>query len=73
MKDAETGEELWQSGKWEKCFEEELYANVPVKILDCDSVSREISFSSEEEIEEFRLEQRVFFNGVCIEGGWCYR
>ncbi len=71
MRNAETGEELWQSGKWEKCFEEELRADVPEKILDCDSVSREINFTSEEEIGKFRLEQRVFFNGVCTEGGWC--
>ncbi len=71
MRDAETEEELWQSEKWEKCFDEELCAEIPERILDCDSVSREINFTSEEEIEKFRLEQRVLLNRVCLEGGWC--
>ena len=31
------------------------------------SVSREINFTSPNMIEEFRLEQRVHFEGVCIE------
>ncbi|RHY27139.1 hypothetical protein DYB32_007017 [Aphanomyces invadans] len=42
-------------------------AVVPKAILQCSSVSREINFSSTEEIKAFRLEQRVFFNGQCLE------
>lgn len=43
-------------------------ARVPKKILKCKSVSREINFASEEEMENFRLEQKVYFKGQCLEG-----
>ena len=43
-------------------------ARVPKKILKCRAVSREINFSSREQLENFRLEQRVLFKGRCIEG-----
>ena len=43
-------------------------ARVPKKILKCKAVSREINFSSEEELENFRLEQQVLFKGKCLEG-----
>ncbi|KAF4324535.1 hypothetical protein BBO99_00001712 [Phytophthora kernoviae] len=42
-------------------------ARLPVDILKCPAVSREINFSSAEEIPQFRLEQRVFLGGSCIE------
>ncbi|RQM21038.1 hypothetical protein B5M09_010233 [Aphanomyces astaci] len=47
-----------------------VVAVVPKAILQCTSVSREINFSSTEEIKAFRLEQRVFFNGQCLEGSF---
>ena len=43
-------------------------ARVPKKILKCRAVSREINFSSNEQMERFRLEQRVLFKGKCLEG-----
>ncbi len=43
-------------------------ARVPKRILKCRAVSREINFSSEEKMEQFRLEQRVYFKGTIIEG-----
>lgn len=43
-------------------------ARVPKRILKCRAVSREINFSSQEEMEQFRLEQRVYFKGTIIEG-----
>ena len=43
-------------------------ARVPKKILKCKAVSREINFSSNEEMKQFRLEQRVLFKGKCLEG-----
>jgi hypothetical protein len=43
-------------------------ARVPKKILKCKAVSREINFSSNEEMKKFRLEQRVLFKGKCLEG-----
>ena len=46
----------------------ESTARVPKKILKCRAVSRELNFSSKEQLENFRLEQRVLFKGRCIEG-----
>lgn len=68
MRDAETGTLMWQSEAWsDGLFERELEAHVPPEILTCTAVAREINFSSEEELEHFRLEQRVFFQGMCME------
>ena len=47
-------------------------ARVPKKILKCKAVSREINFSSNEEMKQFRLEQRVLFKGKCLEGTYSY-
>lgn len=41
---------------------------IPKAVLKCSAVSREIEFSSEEELTGFRLEQKVYFRGNCIEG-----
>jgi hypothetical protein len=46
-------------------------ARIPAEILGCRAVSREINFTSREEMRNFRLEQRVFFQGVCMEGMAC--
>lgn len=43
-------------------------ARVPKKILKCKAVSRELNFSSEQEMTKFRLEQKVMFKGKCLEG-----
>ncbi len=68
MRDAGSGELMWESGEWgKKMWERELKARVPSDILKCRAVSREINFSSSEEMSAFRLEQRIFFEGVCIE------
>ena len=45
-----------------------LAARVPKKILKCKAVSRELNFSSEQEMTKFRLEQKVLFKGKCLEG-----
>ncbi|KAL7991126.1 hypothetical protein Chor_014556, partial [Crotalus horridus] len=42
-------------------------ARVPKKILKCKAVSRELNFSSTEQMEKFRLEQKVYFKGQCLE------
>ncbi|GAB1285186.1 Retinal rod rhodopsin-sensitive cGMP 3',5'-cyclic phosphodiesterase subunit delta [Apodemus speciosus] len=44
-----------------------LRARVPKKILKCKAVSRELNFSSAEQMEKFRLEQKVYFKGQCLE------
>ena len=48
-------------------YTREQVAHIPAEILECDAVSREINFSSKEAIQDFRLEQRVYFDGSCIE------
>lgn len=69
MRDAETGKPLWESGKWgQRMLREEMQARVPKEILDCRAISRELNFTSQEEIRQFRLEQRVFLKGACLEG-----
>ncbi len=45
----------------------DLAARVPKEILKCQAVSRKIVFKSAEQISNFRLEQRVFVHGNCIE------
>ena len=47
------------------CF---VAARVPKKILKCRAVSRELNFTSKEQMERFRLEQKVLFRGKCLEG-----
>lgn len=48
-----------------------VLARIPEEILQCGTVTREINFTSTEEIEHFRLEQRVYLNGSCFEGTLC--
>ena len=43
-------------------------ARVPKKILKCRHVSREINFSSKEQLSDLRLEQKVHFKGKLMEG-----
>ncbi|TMW57431.1 hypothetical protein Poli38472_003356 [Pythium oligandrum] len=68
MRCADTGKLMWQSKEWrDDVFTVEQEAHIPSSILKCSAVSREVNFSSTEEITQFRLEQRVFFQGSCIE------
>jgi retinal rod rhodopsin-sensitive cGMP 3',5'-cyclic phosphodiesterase subunit delta len=48
-------------------FDVEMQERVPRSILECRAISREINFSSRFQINSFRLEQRVYFHGHCIE------
>ncbi|XP_047139176.1 retinal rod rhodopsin-sensitive cGMP 3',5'-cyclic phosphodiesterase subunit delta isoform X1 [Hydra vulgaris] len=67
LRDAESGKIMWQGT--EDLSEEgcEHEARVPKKILKCKAVSREINFSSKEQLNKFKLEQRVLFKGKCLE------
>ena len=68
MRDATKGTLIWSSASWDSdMFEREISENIPQIILDCRAVSREINFSSRHRIENFKLEQRVYFQGNCIE------
>eukprot|EP00818_Percolomonas_sp_WS_P001731 CAMPEP_0117442832 /NCGR_PEP_ID=MMETSP0759-20121206/4365_1 /TAXON_ID=63605 /ORGANISM="Percolomonas cosmopolitus, Strain WS" /LENGTH=302 /DNA_ID=CAMNT_0005234753 /DNA_START=13 /DNA_END=922 /DNA_ORIENTATION=- len=70
------GKILWQSN-WSKITtfdHKELQIKVPKEILECKVVSREVNFSSKEQMDNFRLLQRVLFgpNEDCIEE-WYFR
>ena len=69
MSDASSGTEVWNSGtEWDEgLFATELEAHVPASILSCPAVAREINFTSKEELENFRLEQRVYFQEMLME------
>ena len=45
-----------------------LTEEIPKEVLKCKAISREITFHSEEQLDGFRLQQRVYFMGTCIEG-----
>uniref|UniRef100_A0A8C6GCS5 Retinal rod rhodopsin-sensitive cGMP 3',5'-cyclic phosphodiesterase subunit delta n=1 Tax=Mus spicilegus TaxID=10103 RepID=A0A8C6GCS5_MUSSI len=63
LRDAETGKILWQGTEDLSVPGVEHEARVPKKILKCKAVSRELNFSSAEQMEKFRLEQKVYFKG----------
>uniref|UniRef100_A0A2K6LFW7 Phosphodiesterase 6D n=1 Tax=Rhinopithecus bieti TaxID=61621 RepID=A0A2K6LFW7_RHIBE len=63
LRDAETGKILWQGTEDLSVPGVEHEARVPKKILN---VSR-TQFSSTEQMEKFRLEQKVYFKGQCLE------
>lgn len=59
LRDADTGNVLWQENKDFASPDVEHEAKVPVQILDLRAVSRELNFSSIEAMENFRLDQKV--------------
>ncbi|CEF60368.1 Retinal rod rhodopsin-sensitive cGMP 3',5'-cyclic phosphodiesterase subunit delta [Strongyloides ratti] len=67
LRDAENGRILWQSTDDMADPSKEHTAKIPKSILKCKTVSREINFTSEEKIEKFRLEQKVFLKDNIIE------
>ncbi|CAH8651147.1 unnamed protein product [Schistosoma intercalatum] len=67
LRDADSGKILWQSTDDFSVPDIEHEAHVPRKILKCKSVSREINFSSKEQLENFWLEQEVFLRDQSIE------
>jgi len=44
-----------------------LAVHIPARVLKCRAVSREFQFSTVEMLQGLRLEQRIFFQGTCIE------
>ncbi|TEA10355.1 hypothetical protein DBR06_SOUSAS3710152 [Sousa chinensis] len=67
LQDAETGKILWQGKEDLSGPGVEHEARVPKKILKYKAVSRELNFSSAEQMEKVRLEQKVYFKGQCLE------
>ena len=45
-----------------------LPAHIPKEIMDCRAVSREVNFSSKEEIQDLWMIQQVFLGDMCLEG-----
>lgn len=67
LRDADSGNIIWQENKDFSSPDVEHEAKVPVKILDLRAVSREINFSTIEAMENFRLDQKVLFKGRIME------
>uniref|UniRef100_A0A914DHU5 Phosphodiesterase delta-like protein n=1 Tax=Acrobeloides nanus TaxID=290746 RepID=A0A914DHU5_9BILA len=67
LRDAETGRILWQSSEDMSNPQSIHEARIPKSVLKCKAVSREINFTSSEQIEKFRLEQRVYLKDNIIE------
>lgn len=67
LRDADTGKILWQGVEDLSKSDVEHEARVPKKILKCRAVSREINFSSSQQLDKFRLEQKVMFKGRVLE------
>ncbi|KAK6621676.1 Retinal rod rhodopsin-sensitive cGMP 3',5'-cyclic phosphodiesterase subunit delta [Polyplax serrata] len=67
LRDVDTGKILWQGNEDLSIPDVEHEARVPKKILKCRAVSREINFSSVEEMKKFRLEQKILFKNRCLE------
>jgi len=67
LRDADNGKVLWQGNDDLASPDKEHEARVPKKILKSRAVSRELNFTSKEEMTKFRLEQKVLFKGKCLE------
>lgn len=65
MKDYETGEVIWKHEEFD--LDSLVEAHIPKSILNCKAVSREINFSSVNEISSLSLLQKVKLNGIVIE------
>ncbi|KFD60779.1 hypothetical protein M514_27058 [Trichuris suis] len=67
LRDGETGKLLWQSSEDLSTPGLEHQAHLPATVLKCRVISREINFSSAEQMERFWLEQKVFVKEQVIE------
>ena len=66
MKDANSGKEHWRCESWDKNVLEQQQV-LPKELLKCPAVSREINFSSKEEVKDFQLVQKVWLGSTVIE------
>jgi retinal rod rhodopsin-sensitive cGMP 3',5'-cyclic phosphodiesterase subunit delta len=65
MKDASTGEVLWEINSWPVDWHvTEVEARVPARILACPAVSRELTFSSKEKVANLRCTHGMYLDGV---------
>eukprot|EP00826_Nyctotherus_ovalis_P023076 TRINITY_DN1776_c0_g1_i8.p1 TRINITY_DN1776_c0_g1~~TRINITY_DN1776_c0_g1_i8.p1 ORF type:complete len:178 (-),score=35.86 TRINITY_DN1776_c0_g1_i8:136-669(-) len=66
MKDGETGAVHWRCKNWDNNVLDKT-ETFPKDLLKCRVVTREINFTSKEEIKEFHLLQRIYLAGKVIE------
>mmetsp|Transcript_12680 Transcript_12680/g.26761 ORF Transcript_12680/g.26761 Transcript_12680/m.26761 type:complete len:154 (-) Transcript_12680:185-646(-) len=67
MRNARTGELVWEQ-EWPANWKtEEISAEIPATIMKCKEVSRELNFTSAQEIKDLSLTQRVFLGNACLE------
>ena len=65
MKDASTGEVLWEINSWPVDWHvAEVEARVPARILQCPAVSRELTFSSKEKVANLRCTHGMYLDGM---------
>ncbi len=68
MKDASTREVLWEQTEWGDVLKgAELSIKIPKRILQCPAVCREMTFSSAELVNNFRIQQNVYLKDTLIE------
>ena len=66
MRDGETGKVHWECKNWNN-NELEKTEFFPKNLLKCRIVTREINFTSKEQIKDFNLLQRIWLAGKVIE------
>ncbi|OHS93881.1 GMP-PDE, delta subunit family protein [Tritrichomonas foetus] len=72
VKNSETGEKAWKSVDWgTDVFTAVKEAHLPARMLSFPAVGREIVFSTNEVIRDFRISQDIFVHGKQIEQ-WNY-
>ena len=73
MKNSETGKVAWTSKDWTGDFFSKVEeAHLPKEMLSFPAVGRELVFSTEEAIKDFRIQQDVLVHGKIIEK-WNYK
>ena len=73
LKNADNGEIAWNSEDWENdVFTTVKEAHLPKRMLTFPAVGREIVFSTQEVIKEFRIEQQILVHGNPVEQ-WNYK
>mmetsp|Transcript_11947 Transcript_11947/g.20179 ORF Transcript_11947/g.20179 Transcript_11947/m.20179 type:complete len:154 (+) Transcript_11947:291-752(+) len=71
MRDARSGALIWEQDWPSDWKTSEVVAEIPASIMTCKEVSRELNFTSAQEIKDFSLTQRVFLGDMCLEE-WCF-
>ena len=66
MKNGETNKVHWQCNTWDNNVLEKTEI-FPKELLKCKVVTREINFTSKEEIKDFKLIQKIYLGETMIE------